>query len=84
MQTISSTEARSNFSELLDQAKTAPIAIQKQGRDAAVLLSAEEYARLSADPVKRFHNICERISNNARERGLTDEIFDDIMAQDDD
>jgi len=83
MQTISSSEARNNLAAMLDKAQHEPIAIQKQGRNAAVLLSYEEYERLTVDSIRRFHNICERIGRNARERGLTDEIFDEIMAQKD-
>lgn len=83
MQTISSSEARNNLAAMLDKAQHEPIAIQKQGRNTAVLLSYEEYERLTADPIHRFQSVCERISRNARERGLTDDIFNEIMAQGD-
>lgn len=83
MQIISSSEARNNLAAMLDKAQHEPITIQKQGRNAAVLLSYEEYERLTVDPVRRFHNICDRIGRSARERGLTDEIFDEIMAKGD-
>lgn len=84
MQTISSSEARNKLAAMLEKAQHEPIAIQRQGRNAAVLLSYEEYERLTTDPAKRFHAICERIGRNAAERGLTDEIFNEIMAQDND
>jgi len=81
MQTITSSEARNNLAAMLDRAQHEPIAIQKQGRKAAVLVSYEEYERLTNDPARRFQSICQRIGKNARERGLTDELFDSIMAQ---
>jgi prevent-host-death family protein len=81
MQTISSSEARNNLAAMLEKAQHEPIAIQKQGRNTAVLLSYEEYERLTGEPVRRFQDICDRIGRNARERGLTDEIFNEIMAQ---
>jgi prevent-host-death family protein len=81
MQVISSSEARNNLAAMLDKAQQEPIAIQKQGRNAAVLLSYEEYERLTADPVRRFQSICERIGRNAAARGLTDELFHEILAQ---
>lgn len=84
MQTISSSEARNNLASILERAQREPIAIQKQGRNAAVLLSYEEYERLTGDPARRFHSICERIAANAKERGLTDEVFNQIMTQSDD
>jgi prevent-host-death family protein len=47
MKTISVSDAQSNWSELLEQAKHEPVAIQKQGGSTAVLLSYEEYERLT-------------------------------------
>ncbi len=82
MQMISSSEARNNLAAILEKAQHEPITIQKQGRNAAVLLSYEEYERLTSDPTKRFHALCERIRRNAEERGLTDEKFNAIMAED--
>lgn len=82
MQTVSSTEARNHLAAMLDKAQHEPIAIQKQGRNAAVLVSYAEYERLTANnPMHRFQSICEQIGRNARARGLTDEIFNEIMAQ---
>jgi antitoxin Phd len=81
MHIISSSEARNNLAAMLDKAQHEPIAIQKQGRNTAVLLSYEEYERLTADPVRRFESICTRIGHSAKERGLTDELFDAILAQ---
>ncbi len=81
MQIVSSSQARNNLAAMLDKAQHEPIAIQKQGRNAAVLLSYEEYERLTCNPSSRFQSICERIGRNATERGLTDEIFNEIIAQ---
>lgn len=83
MQTISASEARNHLSAMLDMARKGPITIQKQGRDAGVLLSVEEYGRLSGGAAERFHSIARRIGRNARKRGLTDKEFDEIMAQND-
>ncbi|HWA20523.1 MAG TPA: type II toxin-antitoxin system Phd/YefM family antitoxin [Devosia sp.] len=47
MNYISATDAKNRFGELLDQARKGPVHVQKNGRDVAVLLSAEEYARLT-------------------------------------
>lgn len=46
--TMTATEAKNSFGELLDDAKTRPIKIEKNGRAVAVVLSAEEYDRLEA------------------------------------
>jgi len=46
--TMTATEAKNSFGELLDDAKTRPIKIEKNGRAVAVVLSAEEYDRLES------------------------------------
>lgn len=83
MQIVSSSDARNHLAAMLDQAQHAPITIQKQGRNTAVLLSYDEYERLTSSPAKRFQSVCERISRNAKERGLTDEIFNDLITNND-
>ena len=44
---ISATDAKNKFGEVLEMARKEPVRIQKNGRDVAVMLSAEEYAELS-------------------------------------
>ena len=46
--TMTATEAKNSFGELLDDAKTRPIKIEKNGRAVAVVLSVEEYERLES------------------------------------
>ena len=47
MKIITATEARKRFGTLLKQAAAEPVLIRKKGRDVAVVLSAEEYQRLT-------------------------------------
>ena len=49
LKTVSSTEAQNNFGKLIDDAKQEPIMIQKNGRDQAVILSAEEFNRIASE-----------------------------------
>jgi len=46
--TMTATEAKNRFGELLDFAKTRPMKIEKNGRPVAVVVSAEEFDRLEA------------------------------------
>ena len=48
---ISATDAKNRFGEVLEMARKEPVRIQKNGRDVAVMLSAEEYAALAAASV---------------------------------
>lgn len=45
MYTMDATEARNNFSALLDTAQREPVVINKQGRGRVVVLSLEDYAQ---------------------------------------
>lgn len=48
MSIVSATNAKNRFGELLELARSEPVHVQKNGRDVAVIVSAEEFARLSA------------------------------------
>ena len=45
---VTATEAKNRFGQLLEQAQRAPVFIEKSGRRHSVLLSAEAYDRLLA------------------------------------
>ena len=45
MKTISATEAKQRFGEVLDDVRDGPVTIQKNGKDAAIILTPEEFDR---------------------------------------
>ena len=45
MKTMNATDAKNKVGQLIDEAQAGPVAIQKNGRDVAVLVSKEEYER---------------------------------------
>lgn len=45
MSSITATDAKNRFGQVLEMARTGPVHVQKNGRDVAVVLSPEEYAR---------------------------------------
>ncbi len=45
---ITATEAKNRFADLVDQARTEPITITRNDRAVAIVLSPTEYARLTA------------------------------------
>jgi prevent-host-death family protein len=79
MRHVSATEAKQALSRILDAVQREPIVIQKQRRDVAVLLSMRDYERLTAMNVAEFQDYCDRISQRARERGLTDDTLDTLL-----
>jgi prevent-host-death family protein len=56
MKTLTATEAKNSFGMLLDWARQEPVLIKKQGRQVAVMLSVEEYQRLS-NPQEQLSNL---------------------------
>lgn len=46
MAEMTATDAKNKFGQVLDMAQAEPVRIQKNGRDVAVVLSAEQYAAL--------------------------------------
>ena len=49
MSSISATNAKNRFGELLEMSRREPVHVQKNGRDVAVVVSPEQYAQLIAD-----------------------------------
>ena len=47
MRSMSAKDAKNGFGLLLDTARAEPVTIEKHGRPVVVVLSTEEYARLS-------------------------------------
>lgn len=60
MKTMQATEAKNRFGELLEEAGSEPVLIQKNGRDVAVVMSKAEFDRRysTADKkelIQRYH-----------------------------
>ncbi len=60
MKTMQATDAKNRFGELLEEAISGPVVIQKNGRDVAVLMSKAEFdQRYRTQPnkqlVERYH-----------------------------
>jgi len=79
MKTVSATEAKQRLAALLDAAQREPVLIRRQNRDVAVIMSAEEYDRIRGVSNDELDRLCERVSKQAAERGLTDEILADLL-----
>lgn len=47
MRSTAATTAKNNFGQLLEITRTEPVTVEKQGRPVAVILSFEEYQRLT-------------------------------------
>lgn len=47
MKSFSASDAKNHFDQLVDMAQAEPVRIQRHGRDVAIVLSPEEFRRLS-------------------------------------
>jgi prevent-host-death family protein len=80
MQTISATEAKQKFGALLDLSQREPVAIQRHDRNIAVLISPMDYEELRRFRVQELLRITERSGTYAEARGMTDELLEQLLA----
>lgn len=57
MRAMSAKDAKNGFGRLLDYARAEPVQIEKHGRAVVVVLSVEEFARLSSSGCERCNEI---------------------------
>lgn len=68
MRTLAASSAQENFSELLDMAQSEPVRLQEQGRDIAIVLSPQEFRRLSEAAQARINPLVETLHAESVER----------------
>ena len=79
MKTISATDAKQRFAAVIDAAQREPVRIRRQNRDVAIIMSPEEYDRIRGANVDELDRLCERVSKQAAQRGLTDGILTELL-----
>jgi prevent-host-death family protein len=79
MKTIAAAEAGNRFSSVLDAAQRAPVVIQSEDRDVAVVMSMSEYERLRTGNAQAFLDIRSEVAAQATANGLTDERLTDLL-----
>lgn len=79
MRYVSASEAKQRLAAVLDAAQREPVTIRRQNREVAVVLSPLDYRRLTAANVAEFQRFCDRVSDAARARGLTEEKLDELL-----
>jgi antitoxin Phd len=65
------TWAKRHFAALLADAQSGPFTIRRHSRDAAVVISPQDSARLRGLAVADFQVFCDRVGKSAAERGLS-------------
>ncbi len=56
MRSITSAKAKNNFGELIDLARSAPVAVTKYDRTVVVVMAAEEYERMKTQGSRKLRS----------------------------
>jgi len=81
MQYVSSTDVRNHLSKAMEMAQREPVMVQKQGRDVAVILSAQDFSRISRDNIEDFLAFSAEVGKKAQKKGLTAEKLQQLLKQ---
>ena len=82
MRTVTATEAKQGLASVIDAAAREPVAIERNGRGVAVVLSIHEYERLVRLNVGEFQRFCDRVGAAAVEAGMTEDGLAELLADD--
>lgn len=77
---ITANEVKQNFGRVLENAQREPVVIQRYNRDTAVLLSMNEYEKLTSAHLDAFEQFCDRVGDKAKANGLTEEKLDELLS----
>ncbi len=80
MQFVSATQAKQTFAAVIDKAQREPVIIRKQNRDVAVIMSMEDYQRITRINIQEFQQFRENIGREAQERGLTEDKLNELLS----
>ena len=79
MRYVSASEAKQRLAAVLDAAQREPVTIRRQNREVAVVISPLDYQRLTTTNVAEFRRFCDRVSETAQARGLTEDKLDELL-----
>jgi PHD/YefM family antitoxin component YafN of YafNO toxin-antitoxin module len=80
MKTVSETEATTRLDAILDEAQREPIAIRRDDRDIAVVVSLKEYERLRELNVQAFLDLRRQVASEAAANRLTEQRITDLLS----
>lgn len=82
MKTIAASEARKSFASVIDEAAHEPVIIRRQQRNVAVVLSMQEYERLTELNKREFQRLCDLIGQRAAAAGMNAKRLADLLRDD--
>jgi prevent-host-death family protein len=82
MRIISASDAKQGLAGVLEAANKEPVVIRRHSRDVAVVMSMQEYERLTRLNVAEFQRFCDAIGARAAVAGLTEAGLARMLARD--
>jgi prevent-host-death family protein len=82
MRTVSASEAKQGLAQVIEAAAREPVVIQRQKRDVAVVLSMQEYERLTRLNAAEFRRFCDLVGARAQTAGMTEDKLAELLADD--
>lgn len=79
MRTVTASEARQGWAEVIEASRREPVVIQRQKRNVAVVMSVDEYERLVHLNVAEFQRFSDRVGAKARKAGMTEEVLQGLL-----
>ena len=79
MAVMTSTEARKNFGQFLDMGSRKAVVIKRQNREIGAFIPMEDYKKLRALRLKELNDAAEKLSEQAKANGLTEDILAEIL-----
>ncbi|MBK6869597.1 MAG: type II toxin-antitoxin system Phd/YefM family antitoxin [Burkholderiales bacterium] len=79
---VSASQAKQGLAAVLDNCAREPVVIRRHERDVAVVMSMQEYERLTRLNVAEFQRFCDAVGASARDAGLTEQKLAQLLADD--
>lgn len=79
MRTITVAEAMQGLAGVIDAAAREPVIIRRQSRDVAVVMSIQEYERLTRLNKAEFQRFCDAVGEKAARAGLTEARLAELL-----
>lgn len=80
MRYVSATDAKQRLAAILDAAQREPVTIKRQNREVAVVLSPEDYRRLTGANIEAFQRFCDQVSRQAAKTGMTEKKLERLLS----
>ena len=82
LRTITSHEAEAAFSKVIEAARREPVAVSENGKPSAVVLSFDDYQRITGAAKRELIETMQRMREYATSQGLTEAKLDELLADD--